>query len=244
METSGDYLVGTLPNPFHPWEAFTVRKGISLWYRKTVDPGVNFPTFGMFVCTRLAPNDYLILDIDSAGRLRFRMQQTPTRYLTKLYDVGSILLNGGWHFLTMTQSQLPAATPGTPLTGPAMEAATSVWLDGILLEDYTTDHGDPIIGEAAPNSDFFLGGVDFNNGIYVRGRLDEVVVWNAIPDDDQVQALYNGGNPVDPNTVLLPDNWWRMGEFFTSSPIVDQQATMDLTLSGTMGAGNFVGDSP
>lgn len=90
------------------------------------------------------------------------------------------------------------------------------------------------------------------NGAHFEGTVDEPAYWLASLSQSEVDALYNGGVPVDPTTVKTGALWHlRMGddpsddETITTGQVTDQTANgNDFTPTGANAEVNFVADVP
>lgn len=99
-------------------------------------------------------------------------------------------------------------------------------------------------GRQVNNNSFELG--QYGNNNFFKGLMDEVSYWNESLSQEQVQQLYNNG---EPNNIKGNEaynslvSWWKMGEGDTAPTITDHIGSNDLTMVN-MNQNNFTVRTP
>jgi len=92
----------------------------------------------------------------------------------------STLAADTWHHVVVTRE------------GSSGDWDIKIYLDGSL--DSTTE---AVSVDASINGTCVIGRLGSHSGYYYDGHIDEVGIWNAVLDADNVAAIYNSNSPMD-----------------------------------------------
>jgi len=194
-----------------PQGTFNIGSGLwtySMWFTTDVTPSYN-GLFNLNGSQNLQSSCYFT----NATTIRV----TDVNNINLNVNVGSVALNT-WHHLLVTKY---TNTGGS---------YAKLYFNGVLKGDgkyaNITDFG-------TENRAHSIGRVDYNNGYYLNGKVDEIGFWNSSLSDGSVSTgqtaggdvadIYNSGVPGDISS-LSPVGWWRMGDndSGTGTTITDQ----------------------
>ncbi len=96
----------------------------------------------------------------------------------------------------------------------------------------TTPASAVITGTMLAGQNFILGAR--NTVFHYSGYIDEVKVWGKALTAAEVTQCYNGGTPIDPNTLSFAGDlvsWYRMGDGDAYPTILDNAGSYDGTMT-------------
>ena len=198
---------------------------VSCWLRYPVEPPYHF---GIYYATGVqsANGVYQGLGLMNGGSIANKANGS--------WTTGTNLRDNMWHnVIWVCEYNTPSPANMT----------MNVYLDGNPTPDISTidTSGGELIG------DLFIGSYDGSTR-YFDGNIDSVAVWYSALTTGDVNSIFNGGIPSDLSS-LVPDAWWRLGEFahFTGGiwEIPDQSGHPHQTgNSVNMTTDNLKGEAP
>ena len=161
---------------------------------------------------------YLSVD-DGADRVRMLLVGG-TSGVTEVVGASDSINGDTWHHIVTTVDR--AATQ------------CKLYLDGAL---HKTDNSIATVGTLTADVDVHIGAISASSNL-LRGKIDEVAIWDVALDADAVSAIYNSRKPIalDTNSGKYDNSsdlqgWWRMGDGDTFPIIIDNSNN---TNNGTM----------
>ena len=239
--STGDYNdIGdtvTLSNPivynFEPNDSFSV----SFWVNKTTienDPG--------FIMKQDAQSRGWIIREVVAGTIAFQLTDTWATNYFIAYFPNTILPDGNWHHYVFSYN------------GSEDYNGVRLYKDGIEINQSGSVGYGILSNITNPDISLHFGGWDYL-GVYnqypMKGKIDEIGIWNRILNSSEVQQLYNNGtgitytsnftNSTNPlgaiqweNESILnvnSSNWWNFMNGFNATHFVN--SFNKLTISET-----------
>jgi hypothetical protein len=152
------------------------------------------------------------MTVATLGEFRFFLYTTSVNSVSVKTE--KTINDGHWHHLTATYS------------GSGTAAGVTLYVDGYAVSTVITDD-DLLGGTIITAAEFNISGRTNGAAGILLGNVDETSVYNAELSAAEVLAIFNGGNPIDleslPSASKLV-SWWRMGEGDTYPTLIDQIA--------------------